>query len=213
MQLIVVVLSVFLVTVRDSRVDAARLSQLEQSVFESRVRNASTILFGRFNWAMPISPTDNIDLVHSMQQNTFEFTVYCTIKKSQGLDNVSRFLRVMIKKNGKRRRFSEHSHRTIVCLETEMDMRKNRWFILFPKMTVQRNTWLIDDRSAAFDLEDDLELHLFEQLCFLKPKLPIGKIRSLSFIESKKTCPGFPAHGLLDRCPKPSPEHCLKNGT
>jgi hypothetical protein len=54
-------------------------------------------------------------------------------------------------------------------------MKRNSWFILFPKLTQTNNTWLIDNRSAAFDLEDDLELRIFEQFCFLKPKLPLGK--------------------------------------
>jgi hypothetical protein len=76
-------------------------------------------------------------------------------------------------------------------------MKKNRWFILFPKLTHLKNTWTIINRNDAFDLEDDLELRIFEQICFLKPKLPIG----------------FPNHGLLNRCPKTSIEHCLKNGT
>jgi hypothetical protein len=76
-------------------------------------------------------------------------------------------------------------------------MKKNRWFILFPKLSNLKNTWIIVNRSDAFDLEDDLELRIFEQFCFLKPKLPIG----------------FPNHGLLNRCPKSSIEHCLKNGT
>ena len=53
-------------------------------------------------------------------------------------------------------------------------MRKNNWFILFPKISSLRNTWIIYNRSDAFDLEDDLELRIFEQYCFLKPKLPIG---------------------------------------
>jgi len=60
-------------------------------------------------------------------------------------------------------------------LETEIDMKKNSWFILFPKISHLNNTWIIDNRSDAFDLEDDLELRIFEQFCFLKPKLPIGK--------------------------------------
>ena len=76
-------------------------------------------------------------------------------------------------------------------------MKKNSWFILFPELSHLKNTWLINNRSDAFDLEDDLELRIFEQFCFLKPKLPIG----------------FPNNGLLNRCPKPSTEHCLKNGT
>ncbi len=57
-------------------------------------------------------------------------------------------------------------------------MKKNSWFILFPKISRVKNTWIIDNRSDAFDLEDDLELRIFEQFCFLKPKLPIGKLNS-----------------------------------
>jgi hypothetical protein len=98
-------------------------------------------------------------------------------------------------------------------LETEIDMKKNRWFILFPKESHLINTWIIDNRTDAFDLEDDLELRIFEQFCFLKPKLPISKksipfslIKIFFYID-------FPNMGLLDRCPKPSAEHCLKNGT
>jgi hypothetical protein len=94
-------------------------------------------------------------------------------------------------------------------------MKKNSWFILFPKLSPLKNTWLINNRTDAFDLEDDLELRIFEQFCFLKPKLPIGKPNSPWFIHSLNffVYIGFPNSGLLNRCPKPSLEHCLKNGT
>jgi hypothetical protein len=55
-------------------------------------------------------------------------------------------------------------------------MKKNNWFILFPQQSGIKNTWMINNRNDAFDLVDDLELRIFEQFCFLKPKLPIGKI-------------------------------------
>lgn len=55
-----------------------------------------------------------------------------------------------------------------------MDMRNNNWFILFPTPSHLINTWVISNRSEAFDLEDDLELRIFEEFCFLKPKLPYG---------------------------------------
>ncbi|CAF3890132.1 unnamed protein product [Rotaria sp. Silwood2] len=161
-------------------VSAGILLHIEQPTFETRVKHAETILFGRFNWLIPINNNDNLNEVHSSQQNTFEFSVYCTIKKSKAPENVPRFIHVIIKHN-----------------ETEMDMKKNTWFILFPKISHLKNTWIIDNRSDAFDLEDDLELQIFEKFCFLKPKLPYG----------------FPYSGLLNRCPKPSPEHCFHNGT
>jgi hypothetical protein len=101
----------------------------------------------------------------------------------------------------------------VLFLETEIDMKKNTWFILFPKSTPLRNTWLIDNRADAFDLEDDLELRIFEQFCFLKPKLPIGKFHFIDIFISLSLSLGFPNSGLLNRCPKPSIEHCLKNGT
>lgn len=37
-----------------------------------------------------------------------------------------------------------------------------------------RNTWIIENRTDALDLEDDIELQIFEKFCFLKPKLPYG---------------------------------------
>lgn len=64
-----------------------------------------------------------------------------------------------------------------MCLATEIDMKKNRWFIIFPNSSPIKNTWTIHNRSDAFDLEDDLELRIFEQFCFLKPKLPYGKLK------------------------------------
>ncbi len=92
-------------------------------------------------------------------------------------------------------------------------MKKNSWFILFPKISGFKNTWMIGNRMDAFDLEDDLELRIFEQFCFLKPKLPIGKQFLSFFINRHFSSIGFPSIGLLNRCPKPSAEHCLKNGT
>ncbi|CAF0892178.1 unnamed protein product [Rotaria sordida] len=163
-----------------SLVNCGILLHIEQPTFETRVKHAETILFGRFNWLIPINNNDNLNEVHSLQQDTYEFIVYCTIKKSNAPENVPHFIRIIIKHN-----------------ETAMDMKKNSWFILFPKMNHLKNTLIIDNRSEAFDLEDDLELQIFEKFCFLKPKLPYG----------------FPNSGLLNRCPKPSPEHCFQNGT
>lgn len=53
-------------------------------------------------------------------------------------------------------------------------MKKNNWFVIFPKMSDIRNTWIIENRTDALDLEDDIELQIFEKFCFLKPKLPYG---------------------------------------
>jgi hypothetical protein len=58
------------------------------------------ILFGRFNWAIPISRNDNFNEVYSFKQNTFEFNVYCTIKKTKKPDNIPRFIRIIIEHNG-----------------------------------------------------------------------------------------------------------------
>ena len=64
-------------------------------------------------------------------------------------------------------------------------MRKNRWFVVFPTKTDLNDIWLIVNRSMALDLEDDIEFHLFEQFCFLNPKLPIGnRIRIISYYQS-----------------------------
>ena len=41
--------------------------------------------------------------------------------------------------------------------------------------------WTINNRTEAFDLEDELDLHVFEQMCFLHPKLPIGESRQHCF--------------------------------
>ncbi|CAF1321691.1 unnamed protein product [Adineta ricciae] len=164
-------ISTFSLTLLFSLINVAILLHIEQSTLETRVKHADTILFGRFNWE---------SFVSAEKYNTFEFIVYCTIKKSKPPANVPRSIRVIISDNA-----------------TEIDMKKNRWFILFPKMSQTRNTWIVNDRNDAFDLDDDLELRIFEQFCFLKPKLPYG----------------FPNIGLLDRCPKPSSEHCLSNGT
>ncbi|CAF0764236.1 unnamed protein product [Rotaria sp. Silwood1] len=178
MQLILI--GIFLPTVIFLLVNGGILLHIEQPTFETRVKHAETILFGRFNWLIPINNNDNLNEVHSSQQNTFEFSVYCTIKKSKAPENVPRFIRIIIKHD-----------------EIEMDMQKNTWFILFPKISHLKNTWIIYNRNDAFDLEDDLELQIFEKFCFLKPKLPYG----------------FPNSGLLNRCPKPSSEHCFQNGT
>ena len=154
-------------------IDAGTLSQIEQTTFEWRVKHAQTILFGRFNWAVPINKNDRFNEVHSFKQNTFEFTVYCTIKKTKKPDNVPRFIRIVIDDNGIKS--ISPKQRNSFRLDIELDMKKNTWFILFPKEGHSNNNWLIDNRTDAFDLEDDLELRVFEQFCFLKPKLPLGK--------------------------------------
>ena len=81
-------------------IDAGTLSQIEQTTFESRVKHAETILFGRFNWAVPINTNDHLIEIHSFKQNTFEFTVYCTIKKSHKPDNVPRSIAILIDDDG-----------------------------------------------------------------------------------------------------------------
>ncbi|UJR35228.1 hypothetical protein I4U23_027993 [Adineta vaga] len=164
-------ISTFFLTIVFSLINVVILLHIEQSTFETRVKHADTILFGRFNWAIPLQ---------TERQNIFEFIVYCTIKKSKSPVNVPRSIQIIISNN-----------------ETEFDMRQNKWFVLFPKTSQTKNTWIIGNRSEAFDLDDDLELRIFEQFCFLRPKLPIG----------------FPNIGLLNRCPKASAEHCFINGT
>ena len=83
-----------------SLVHAGALSQSEQASFEARVKHADTILFGRFNWAIPVSVDGDAQLVHGVRQNAFEFIVYCTIKKIRTPDNVPRVIRVAIEHNG-----------------------------------------------------------------------------------------------------------------
>lgn len=173
MQLILI--AIILRTMIFSLVNADILLHIEQSTFETRVKHAETILFGRFNWAIPISNNDKLLEVYPLKQNTFEFIVYCTIKKSNAPDNVPRVIRITIEHNGTKPMIKKKRLFIYFYLEIELDMKKNSWFILFPKMTHTRNTWLIDNRNEAFDLEDDLELRIFDQFCFLKPKLPIGK--------------------------------------
>lgn len=112
--------------------------------------------------------------------NQFQFFVYCTIKENGELNEIRHEISIRIED-----------------LESEIEMRKNRWFVLFPEPTSEENLWSIKNRSSAFDLYDDLKLEIFERFCFLKPKIPFG----------------FPLRGLLNRCPKASPEFCLKNGT
>lgn len=111
---------------------------------------------------------------------------------------------------------TENLHSLFSLSESEIEMRKNRWFVLFPEPTSEENLWSIKNRSSAFDLHDDLKLEIFERFCFLKPKIPFGKPFSLFSEEKQKfSCfvhRGFPLRGLLNRCPKASPEFCLKNG-
>lgn len=98
MQLIVI--GILLLTVIFSLVNTGILSHIEQPTLETRIKHAETILFGRFNWAIPVNSNDNLNEVYSSQQNTFEFVVYCTIKKSKAPENVPRFLRITITNNG-----------------------------------------------------------------------------------------------------------------
>jgi len=84
-------------------INSGILLHIEKPTFETRVKHAETILFGRFNWAIPINNDDDLNKVHYFKQNTFEFSVYCTIKKSQAPDNVSRFIRIIIDHNGNKR--------------------------------------------------------------------------------------------------------------
>jgi hypothetical protein len=76
------------------------LLHIEQPTFETRVKKADMILFGRFNWAIPINNNDDLNEVYLSKQNTFEFTVYCTIKKTKKPDNIPRFIRIIIEDNG-----------------------------------------------------------------------------------------------------------------
>lgn len=78
------------------------LSHIEQSTFELRVKQAETILFGRFHWTMPINHNDRENEVYANKQDTFEFIVYCTIKKSKAPENVPRFIRILISDSGKK---------------------------------------------------------------------------------------------------------------
>jgi len=98
MQLILI--AIILLTMVFSLVNAGILLQIEQPTFETRVKHARTILFGRFNWAIPISYNDDINEVYSSQQNTFEFIVYCTIKTNKTYENVPRFIRIIIEHKG-----------------------------------------------------------------------------------------------------------------
>lgn len=82
------------------------LLHVEQPTFETRVKHAETILFGRFNWAIPINNNDYLNEVHSSKQNTFEFIVYCTIKKLKMPDNVPRIIRIIIDNNGNKTKIS-----------------------------------------------------------------------------------------------------------
>jgi hypothetical protein len=98
MQLTLVIILLLIVVF--SLVSGGILLHIEQPPFETRVKQSETILFGRFNWAVPINNNDHLNEVYSSEQNTFEFMVYCTIKKSKAPDNVSRFIRITIEHNG-----------------------------------------------------------------------------------------------------------------
>lgn len=155
---------------------AVHPTPIEHDAFEKRVKQADTIIFGRFHWLLPIGKIDGIDSVHATQQDTFEFIVYCTMKNKKSPNNIPHVIVVTIEDYG-----SNHDDGSfdiflvMFIVEARMTMRKNRWFVLFPEQTKDRNRWSINNRSDAYDLEDELELHVFEQFCFLNPKLPIGK--------------------------------------
>ncbi len=100
MLLIFLVISLCL-TLRFPSINTALFSHIEQPTFEARVKRAETILFGRFNWAVPINTNDRLHQVHSSKQNTFEFLVYCTIKQRKTPDNVPRTIRILIDHQGK----------------------------------------------------------------------------------------------------------------
>jgi hypothetical protein len=99
MELILLVIFSFL-TVIFPLINGGILLHIEQPTFETRVKHAEIILFGRFNWAIPINTNDDLNEVYSFKQNTFEFSVYCTIKKTDKPDNVPRFIRIIIDHNG-----------------------------------------------------------------------------------------------------------------
>ncbi len=99
MQLIFLLIFLIL-TMIFSLINCGILSHIEQSIFEQRVKHAEIILFGRFNWAIPINNNDYLNKVYSSKQNTFEFSIYCTIKKSKIPNNVPRFIHIIIDDNG-----------------------------------------------------------------------------------------------------------------
>ena len=78
----------------------AVLSRIEQTAFETRVKQADTILFGKFNWDISLDQNDDIDQIYSPKQDTFEFIVYCTIKKTGGSTNVPHLIRIIIEDAG-----------------------------------------------------------------------------------------------------------------
>jgi hypothetical protein len=72
---------------------------------------------------MPISDNNNPNEVYSPKQNTFKFTVYCTIKTTKGPDNVPVLFIwsstiIVIKK----RKFQKKND--YLYLDTETDMTK-----------------------------------------------------------------------------------------
>lgn len=98
MQLIVI--GSFLLTMIFPLVTSGILLQIEQQNFEQRIKHADTILFGRFNWVLPMNDNNDYNQVHASRQTIYEFIVYCTIKKSKVPENVSHFIRIIIKDNG-----------------------------------------------------------------------------------------------------------------
>ena len=165
--------TIFFLNIIFSSINGHSLSHIEYIKFEKYVKNVETILFGRFNWKLSINHFNEV------YYNTYGFMVYCTIKKSKLPDNVPYYIYITIKDNSNDYEDKIFNKKPIhLFLETEMHMRKNNWFILFPKLSDIKNTWIIHNRSEVFNLENDLELQIFEQFCFLKPKLPLGKRQS-----------------------------------
>ena len=108
-----------IVIVLVSLVHAGALSPSEHASFEARVKHADTILFGRFNWAIPVSADGDAQLIHDVRQNVFEFVVYCTIKKIRAPDNVLRVIHVAIEHYGD----DEHLNARTVSLKCHVYFR------------------------------------------------------------------------------------------
>ena len=135
-------ISTFSLTLLFSLINVVILLHIEQLTLETRVKHADTILFGRFNWE---------SFVSAEKYSTFEFIVYCTIKKSKPPANVPRSIRVIISDNGNPYYGVFSITKKRFHLATESDMKTNRWFILFPKLSQTRNTWIVNNRNDSFD--------------------------------------------------------------
>ncbi|CAF1378959.1 unnamed protein product, partial [Didymodactylos carnosus] len=59
------------------------------------------------------------------------------------------------------------------------------WFVLFPELRFGKSLF-ITNRSDALHLEEEIQLQIFEQFCFLQPRLPLGtKIKQDELLELK----------------------------